>query len=173
MEMSFYSRQQNKYLPLSHVRNAKGVLEHMGLHSPPVDVASVAGHFRIAVQRVIVTPWHVVMDMGRAGPEKTRTQTLPAIVLSAACPAEQRSLRLAHALGHYVLHHDKRQIFCHCFNENAAASYYEAEADRFALALVMPEQWVRAYAKYDHPAQRFGVDAGIMTMRQEMLGIKP
>jgi len=97
----------------------------------------------------------------------------------------RRRFTIAHELGHWYLHRaggDAR--FCRSEDvggsaaELRAARRIEAEANRFAAALLMPESLVRRDApacRYSVPAlaRRFGVSVAAMQVRLEALQLLP
>lgn len=100
----------------------------------------------------------------------------------------RRRFTIAHELGHWHLHRDGDQTtrtrFCRPadIGEGARelwkAQRIEAEANRFAAALLMPTDVVRARAaacKYSVPvlAREFGVSGPAMQVRLEVLDLLP
>ncbi len=85
-------------------------------------------------------------------------------------PLRQR-FSISHELGHYLLGHEietnREDIVDKNFNENTSI---EREANLFASALLMPEDWVRENAKKDgldikSLAKKFEVSEQAMTIR--------
>jgi hypothetical protein len=93
--------------------------------------------------------------------------------------AGRRHFTFWHEVGHYVLH---RRAALHgplaCLHAKDEAAYpsMEREADLFAAAVLMPEDWVRrAYAEGASPerlARQFAVTRLAMTRRLAELGLQ-
>lgn len=97
----------------------------------------------------------------------------------------RRRFTVAHELGHWHLHRDRGDShFCRpediggSQSDLYALKRIEAEANRFAAALLMPESSVREQAprlRLSIPAlaRRFGVSADAMQVRLEVLDLLP
>lgn len=102
----------------------------------------------------------------------------------------RRRFTIAHELGHWCLHHEgpahaRRAMWCRPADVGPdiiikvkGDRRIEAEANRFAASLLMPEQQVRAAAdraRLSIPllARRFGVSARAMQIRLETLQMLP
>jgi hypothetical protein len=108
--------------------------------------------------------------------------------VEAARSPGRRRFTVAHELGHWHLHHHgathARGLYCRSDEvgggdaEIGAARAIEAEANRFAAALLMPESLVRAEAarwklNVHVLAKRFQVSVPAMQLRLVTLGVLP
>lgn len=138
------------------------LLRAFGVEVPPVDVKAIATKLGVAV--------HQVREPGWAGAIQWKDNT-PYIFLKGDDPEGRQRFTLAHELGHLFLHDDGAM-----FRDNARFSgdAREAEANRFAAALLMP-MWmleplvVRTSRSLEDLAQIFGVSGEAMTYQLENL----
>lgn len=98
-----------------------------------------------------------------------------AIVLSGAGSERRRRFTIAHEIGHFVLHPERRRPERRG-GVNAAWEGQEREADRFAAELLMPEPLVREAVAQHGPdaarlADRFEVSRQAMEVRLRTLGL--
>ena len=129
----------------------------------PVDAIYIAQRYRIEVHIVSGTEWEAALDNTKK----------PIIYLRHDLTPERQRFLAAHALGHYFLHRDDQPAFREYFNR-ASGDAREDEADAFARKMLLPAPWVQAFARYESEqvlAQKFRVEADIMSIRLKELGI--
>jgi Zn-dependent peptidase ImmA (M78 family) len=159
--------------------SARAVAEELGLADVPIDPEKTAGSLGLIIARQDVDPAVDGMLLRRDG--------RVVIGLNDARTPESQRFILAHLIGHYRMHarrelildgivrHEHRRLAC------TPTDREEAEANRFAGALLMPEHVVRRMAReadFDTAAQlvdllapRFEVSAAVMSYRLMSLGI--
>ena len=164
------------------------------LDEPPVDVQAIAEETDgLDVQEA--SDLRVLPGL----PDELRRTDLSGLLLpqehriwvngvEAARSPGRRRFTIAHELGHWHLHRESdvhaRGLFCRSEDvggadqEMRAARAIEAQANRFAAALLMPEALVRAEAErwklnVHVLAKRFGVSLPAMHLRLVTLGVLP
>lgn len=158
---------------------ARDLYARLGLGDPPIDLDEVARTLGIVVVREGTTANLLGMLLRRAGQV--------AIGLNPnRSPLAQR-FTLAHLLGHHQLHRDRSVLFDvvdqlhHEDLRHFPTDREEAEANRFAVALLAPEPQVRKAARDAEwstgvqlvgiLAERFEVNPAVMSYRLISLGI--
>lgn len=158
---------------------ARTLTDQYALGALPVDVDKVAGELGIIVARKPVDSDVTGMLLRRDG------QTI--IGLNQTLPAEAQRFALAHAIGHHQIHASRPLMldvgnrYQHGRFASLPTDREEAEANRFAAALLVPEQVVRPMAAeadfrtagqlVDLLAPRFQVSQMVMGCRLMALGI--
>lgn len=159
--------------------SARAVAEELGLADVPVDPEKTAVSMSLMVVRKDTDASVDGMLLRRDG--------RVVIGLNGARPPESQRFMLAHLIGHYRMHarrelildgvvrHEHRRLAC------IPTDREEAEANRFAGALLMPESVVRRMAAeadfrtaaqlVDLLAPRFEVRRAVMGYRLMSLGI--
>src|SRR5438093_6878295 len=150
-------------------KRAKGVLKSAGIKEAPVDLERVLAYLRLHHER----PWHLSTDVweGLARPA-TRGRTRLKRQEKAATARER--WRLAHEIGHHVLHADHASPRQTGWEKNEL----EHEADLFAAELLMPEQLVEkavteldGHIDIEETARAFRVGRQEMEKRLRQLGL--
>jgi hypothetical protein len=150
-------------------KRAKSALRSSGIKEAPVDLARVLAYLRLHHER----PWHLSTDVweGLARPA-TRGRTRLKRQERAATARER--WRLAHEIGHHVLHADQASPRQPGWEKNEL----EHEADLFAAELLMPEQLVEKAVKeldgqidIEETARTFRVGRQEMEKRLRQLGL--
>ena len=110
-------------------KRAKQVLKQSSIKEAPVDLERVLAYLRLHHER----PWHLSTDvwdaLTRSGRGRTRLKR------QERAPTARERWRLAHEIGHHVLHGGEpipRQV-------QWEKNELEHEADQFAAELLMPE----------------------------------
>jgi len=149
-------------------KRTKGVLKSAGIKEAPVDLERVLAFLRLHHER----PWHLSTDVweGLARPGRGRTR----FKAHERAPTARERWRLAHEIGHHVLHGDQpapRQV-------QWEKNELEHEADLFAAELLMPEALVeRAMKEFEgridieETARKFRVGRQEMEKRLRQLGL--
>lgn len=163
------------------------------LEAPPIDVTSLAEeHEGLDVQE------HVDLRTLADSPTLSDAVTLSGLLIPArrriwvdAVEAKRspgrRSFTIAHELGHWCMHREgtgTHTRFCRADEVGASpaelhtAVLIERQANRFAAALLMPEEILRREAERSRLsvpllARRFGVSGAAMQVRLEVLGLIP
>ena len=116
------------------VRKATEVMSELGVSPPPpVDVDRIARDWGLAVE-------YVPRPRGLHG----RVVVERAVIEVAANDHPHRKrFTVAHELGHYVLDHNPVLTEAEPRDFGNPKSVNEKEANHFAAALLMPEEWVR------------------------------
>jgi hypothetical protein len=174
---------------------AAALLEKAGLavDTPPIDVHHLAEEVEgrdvqehadlTAVEGAPALPAGVTLS----GLLIPATRRVWVNALEAQRSGGRRRFTIAHELGHWCLHSsdaDAHARFCRSDEVGvddeaaAAARAIEREANRFAAALLMPAELVRAEAPRHHLnvkvlADRFGVSVPAMQVRLESLRLIP
>lgn len=139
-----------------------------GVKTEPLDLESLASKLGI---KVIMKP----MDDQISGHLSLQNGAWEIVVNSLHHWRRQR-FTLAHELGHFFLHRWKRQEFTDTvFFRNDEVSPMEAEANKFAAELLMPEAEFKRHleevsAKVEDLAEYFGVSALAVRVRAKRLG---
>lgn len=162
-------------------KHAMQVLRDAGFGDPPIDPTKIASNLGATVVPVDA-------DDGESGfclREPMRT----IIGVNSAHHINRQRFTIAHEVGHLLLHRGRELIIDKSVrisyrNEvsSMATNIEEMEANAFAAALLMPEDWVRgateSYLKSlrskpltDHMADHFKVSAQAMSFRLVNLGI--
>ena len=149
-------------------KRTRGVLKSAGIKDAPVDLERVLAYLRLHHER----PWHLSADVwgGLARPTRGRTR----LKAQERAPTARERWRLAHEIGHHVLHGDQpvpRQV-------QWEKNELEHEADLFAAELLMPEALVeKALKSYEgridieEAARSFRVGRQEMEKRLRQLGL--
>ncbi len=148
-------------------RRAYEVIAEQACGGPPLDLGAVLDHNKIDL---ILKPFNYVSGILIKDPVYT------VIVVNENDPDVRRRFTIAHELGHLFLVHEGRR-----FAEPSDANpTQERAANRFAGALLMPEDWlITAWSDYkDNPEHRpeiiadlFRVSGGALNVRLKELGI--
>jgi Zn-dependent peptidase ImmA (M78 family) len=148
-------------------RRAYEVIADAGCKGPPVELEPILEKYGIDL---ILRPFNYVSGVLIKDPVYTL------LVVNENDPETRRRFTIAHELGHLVLEHEGRR-FAEPSNENPPQ---ERAANRFAGALLMREDWLRAaWDDYrDNPDHRpeiiaeiFDVSAEALRVRLKELGI--
>ena len=125
-------------------RRARDLLRAHGVSAPPVEVEALAAVENIAIDYQDLGP--TVSGLVVRGPDGRAT-----IGVNALHPPNRRRFTIAHEIGHHLLHSDSATLFVDelmvHFRDaanTAKADPREMEANAFAAALLMPEDWLRA-----------------------------
>ena len=116
------------------IRRVAEVMSELGVSPPPpIDIEKVATDWGLAVD-------YVQSPRGLHGRVSITTAVIEVAIDD---PPNRQRFTLAHELGHYVLEHNP------LFTESDPRAFEnprdvnEKEANYFAAALLMPEEWVR------------------------------
>jgi uncharacterized protein DUF955 len=149
-------------------KRTRNVLKQAGIKEAPVDLERVLAYLRLHHER----PWHLSADVweGLARPGRGRTR----FKAHERAPTARERWRLAHEIGHHVLHGDQpapRQV-------QWEKNELEHEADLFAAELLMPAQIVEKAVKefeghidIEEAARTFRVGRQEMEKRLRQLGL--
>jgi uncharacterized protein DUF955 len=149
-------------------KRTKGVLKSAGIKEAPVDLERVLAFLRLHHER----PWHLSTDVweGLARPGRGRTR----FKAHERAPTARERWRLAHEIGHHVLHGDQPAPRQAQWEKNEL----EHEADLFAAELLMPEALVEKAMKefegridIEETARKFRVGRQEMEKRLRQLGL--
>jgi uncharacterized protein DUF955 len=152
-------------------KRTRSVLKQAGIKDAPVDLERVLAYLRLHHER----PWHLSADVweGLARPARGRTR----FKAHERAPTARERWRLAHEIGHHVLHGDQPSARQVSWEKNEL----EHEADLFAAELLMPEQIVakvvKEFAKVsdgldiEEAARTFRVGRQEMEKRLRQLGL--
>src|SRR5919108_4126697 len=118
-------------------KRAKSTLKASGIKDVPVDLERVLAYLRLHHER----PWHLSADVweGLTRPGRGRTR----LKAQERAPTARERWRLAHEIGHHVLHGNQpipRQV-------QWEKNELEHEADLFAAELLMPAVVVEKVVK--------------------------
>jgi Zn-dependent peptidase ImmA (M78 family) len=176
---------------------AAALLRSAGLHdlaAPPVDVDHLAEeHLGLDVQEhadLLAIPDAPALEAGTtlSGLLFPQQRRIWVNAVEAQRAPGRRRFTIAHELGHWQLHREAggnaHARFCRTdevggsADELRRARAIEREANRFAAALLMPPDLVRAQARELRlnvavMAQRFGVSGIAMQVRLEVLSLLP
>jgi Zn-dependent peptidase ImmA (M78 family) len=133
------------------------ILDRYWNHNPPVDVVSICHNLGLIVKIAQQAQWDAALDV------ESRT-----IYVLAGTESRQR-FAIAHELAHWELHRDGRKAFRCKFDSNERF-LEEALANRFALDLLAPWNYVMAYARYEsvpEMARRFQVSDALIQHRMK------
>lgn len=148
------------------VARVKGVLEEVGLTHPPFDPFFIASSYGIPIEE---KPLGGGTDGFSGRPKGVK------FIIEARHSMERKRFTVAHELGHHFLHTLKNKA-CSCkvgaFPSLDAVSY-EAEADAFAVELLMPEDHFKGaclalpleFASVTKLAEDFGVSVTACALR--------
>jgi Zn-dependent peptidase ImmA (M78 family) len=157
---------------------ARELLRVHGVQQPPVDVQSIAEHEGIRIR-------FTEMQDGVSGVLVQRGGSI-VIGINSAHHAHRQRFTLAHELGHYRLHSEGPTVYVDQamvhFRSDVPATAAEVEANTFAAALLMPEEFVRTELQgrpvdaFDDDAvrrlsQRYKVSPQALTIRLMELGL--
>jgi hypothetical protein len=149
-------------------KRAKSALKASGIKDAPVDLERVLAYLRLHHER----PWHLSQDVweGLARPGRGRTR----LKAQERAPTARERWRLAHEVGHHVLHGDHPVPRQAQWEKNEL----EHEADLFAAELLMPEALVEKAVKelegridIEEIARSFRVGRQEMEKRLRQLGL--
>ena len=122
-------------------REAKALLERLGIDTPPVDVEGIASHLGIRVEYDSLKE-SVSALLYRRG-EKAL------ILVSNEQPEVRQRFSVAHEIGHYLLHRDPvfvekppAQLSFRNVSSSLGSDSKEIEANSFAAALLLPSSWI-------------------------------
>ncbi|GAC1442789.1 MAG: hypothetical protein NVS2B8_20260 [Vulcanimicrobiaceae bacterium] len=124
---------------------ASAILAKLGLTSPPINVFDVANRLGVDVFFARFVDPSIEASVSK---HADRVE-----ISVAASPPARRRFSVAHELGHVALHlaqlpagryADRAVEFRRSTSVALGGDPKEAEANRFAAALLMPEPWVRA-----------------------------
>ena len=149
-------------------KRARGVLKAAGIKDAPVDLERVLAYLRLHHER----PWHLSTDVWEGLTRPTRGRTR--LKAQERAPTARERWRLAHEIGHHVLHGDEpvpRQV-------QWEKNELEHEADLFAAELLMPGSLVEKAVKdleghidIEETARTFRVGRQEMEKRLRQLGL--
>jgi Zn-dependent peptidase ImmA (M78 family) len=148
-------------------RRAHEVIAKAGFEGPPLEFEPILERHGIDL---VPRPFNYVSGVLIKDPIYTL------LVVNENDPDVRRRFTIAHELGHFFLEHEGRR-FAEPSDENPPQ---ERAANRFAGALLMPEDWLRtAWNDYrDNPdhrpdivAEMFGVSREALEVRLKELGI--
>lgn len=149
-------------------KRARSVLKQSSIKEPPVDLERVLAYLRLHHER----PWHLSTDVwdGLTRPGRGRTR----LKRQERAPTARERWRLAHEIGHHVLHGGEpipRQV-------QWEKNELEHEADQFAAELLMPDSLVEKAVKdlsghidIEETARTFRVGRQEMEKRLRQLGL--
>jgi uncharacterized protein DUF955 len=149
-------------------KRARKVLSSAGIKEAPVDLERVLAYLRLHHER----PWHLSADVWEGLTRPTRGRTR--LKAQERAPTARERWRLAHEIGHHVLHGDQpvpRQV-------QWEKNELEHEADLFAAELLMPASLVEKVVKeqdgppdIEEKARMFRVGRQEMEKRLRQLGL--
>jgi hypothetical protein len=154
--------------PDAIAKRAKKVLSSAGIKDVPVDLERVLAYLRLHHER----PWHLSADVweGLTRPGRGRTR----LKAQERAPTARERWRLAHEIGHHVLHGNQpipRQV-------QWEKNELEHEADLFAADLLMPpgalEKVIKSFESHidiEEAARAFRVGRQEMEKRLRQLGL--
>lgn len=125
----------------------RGILRNAAQKQPPTDLARVLAYLRIHHER----PWHLAADAWDAlsAPARGRTRLVSRDRIAGA----RRRWRLAHEIGHHVLHGAEPLLRAGTWETHEL----EYEADLFAAELLIPDPWIARAVKNQDPGH-FDID---------------
>jgi hypothetical protein len=149
-------------------RRAAHVLKAAGVREPPVDLARVLAYLRLHHER----PWHLSADVWEALTRPARGRTR--LTRQERAPTARERWRLAHEIGHHVLHGAEPVPRRAQWEKNEL----EHEADQFAAELLMPEPLLAravrdqgSHIDIEETARIFRVGRQEMEKRLRQLGL--
>ncbi len=154
--------------PAAISKRAKSTLKSAAIKEEPVDLERVLAYLRLHHER----PWHLSADVweGLARPARGRKS----FKTQERAPTARERWRLAHEIGHHVLHGDHPVPRQAQWEKNEL----EHEADLFAAELLMPEGLVEKAVKdlegqidIEETARSFRVGRQEMEKRLRQLGL--
>jgi len=171
-----------KYLPRREIeQRAREVLRRHGLETIPIDPVVLANREGIKVFNAKFSDDNLVGMIAKRGQDVT-------MLVNQADPPARKRFTIAHELGHHFLHlHDRDGEFvdgdANLFREDRAnpdevspERAREIQANRFAAALLMPEDAVRRewplLRSVDDMARLFNVSVAAMGIRIDQLGLE-
>lgn len=161
-------------------KKAAAILAQLGIESPQVDVEMVASRLGIRLEKA---------DLGEeVSGVLVRSGGQAVIGVNWAHHPNRRRFTIAHELGHYVLHQGGTFIdkgtWARFRDEQSGSGtdQEEIEANAFAAALLMPDEWViKEYQQLPFDpaddmaltalASTFGVSSQAMSIRLANLGL--
>lgn len=153
------------------IKKAREVLAEVGVTQPPVNPITIAKRLGYSVNAAIFEP---STTSGRAQKHNGSVR----IDVNASDHPNRRRFTLAHEIGHVLLHLNGIEDAVISDPEWRRATSElrpakEVEADSFAAALLMPEEWVieryKADKNVDTLADYFGVSREAMKIQLEKL----
>ncbi|MFA5890358.1 MAG: ImmA/IrrE family metallo-endopeptidase [Actinomycetota bacterium] len=125
----------------------RGILKNAAQKEPPTDLARVLAYLRIHHER----PWHLSPDTWDAlsAPARGRTRLVSGERIAGA----RRRWRLAHEIGHHVLHGAQPHLRAGTWETHEL----EYEADLFAAELLIPDPWIARAVGTQDPSH-FDID---------------
>ena len=154
--------------PDAIAKRAKKVLTSAGIKDAPVDLERVLAYLRLHHER----PWHLSADVWEGLTRPTRGRTR--LKAQERAPTARERWRLAHEIGHHVLHGDQPVPRQAQWEKNEL----EHEADIFAAELLMPagplEKVVKSFEgriDIEEAARAFRVGRQEMEKRLRQLGL--
>jgi hypothetical protein len=140
-------------------KQARAALKAAGISEAPVDLERVLAYLRLHHER----PWHLSTDVWDALTRPTRGRTR--LKRQERAPTARERWRLAHEIGHHVLHGGEPISRAGQWEKNEL----ELEADLFAAELLMPEALVvkAANEHAGHPIDIDEIARHFRTGRQE------
>jgi uncharacterized protein DUF955 len=149
-------------------KRAKQALKQSSIKDPPVDLERMLAALRLHHER----PWHLSTDVweGLTRPARGRTR----LKRQERAPTARERWRLAHEIGHHVLHGGEPIPRQAQWEKNEL----EHEADQFAAEILMPQGLVEKAAKdfnaqidIEEIARTFRVGRQEMEKRLRQLGL--
>ena len=154
--------------PALIAKRAKDALRSAGIKEMPVDLERVLAYLRLHHER----PWHLSADVWEGLTRPTRGRTR--LKAQERAPTARERWRLAHEIGHHVLHGDQPVPRQAQWEKNEL----EHEADLFAAELLMPDGAVERAVKgleglvdIEEIARLFRVGRQEMEKRLRQLGL--
>lgn len=129
-------------------KKARRVLQQAGIKELPIDLMRVLAYLRLYHER----PWHLSTDVwdSLARPDRGRTRFKGQAMRATA----RERWRLAHEIGHHVLHGAEPVRTTGQWEKNEL----EHEADLFAAELLMPPTMVAKAVKKAERADHFDIE---------------
>jgi hypothetical protein len=150
-------------------KRAKSTLKAAGIKEAPVDLERVLAYLRLHHER----PWHLSTDVWE-GLARPATRGRTRLKRQERAPTARERWRLAHEIGHHVLHADHASPRQAGWEKNEL----EHEADLFAAELLIPEAVAEKTVKsfegridIEEIARTFRVGRQEMEKRLRQLGL--
>lgn len=150
-------------------KRAKSTLKASGIKEAPVDLERVLAYLRLHHER----PWHLSTDVWE-GLARPATRGRTRLKRQERAPTARERWRLAHEIGHHVLHADHPSPRQPGWEKNEL----EHEADLFAAELLIPEGLAEKAVKsfegridIEEIARTFRVGRQEMEKRLRQLGL--
>lgn len=139
------------------------VLDSAQMSSPPVDILSIARRESVRVLGVTEARWDGAL-------ERNRNQAT--VYVNLDNEKTRQRFTVAHELAHHFLHGSRSRVF-RCRFADPKFDVHEIEANRFAVDLLVPSHWLRAYLRYENISQlaeRFQVSDKVIEYRLDEFG---